>query len=200
MGNNKMKRICVFCGSNTGAQVAYTNIAQQLGKAIVSQGMGLVYGGGDVGLMGVIANAVLQEKGEVIGVIPHALAKKEVAHQGLTELRQVANMHERKAMMGELSDGFIAMPGGFGTFEELFEVVTWAQLGLHAKPIGLLNVEGFFDLLLKFLNHVHQEHFIQTKYRHLIIKSHSPEKLLRMLIQHYASETSLPKFIDWEDT
>ncbi len=194
-----MKRICVFCGSNEGAKVSYTYIAQQLGKAIVSQGLGLVYGGGDVGLMGVIADAVLQEKGEVIGVIPHALAKKEVAHLGLTELRQVATMHERKAMMGELSDGFIAMPGGFGTFEELFEVVTWAQLGLHAKPIGLLNVEGFFDLLLEFLNHVHRERFVQTKYRHLIIQSHSPEKLLQMLIQHHTTET-LPKFIDWNDT
>ncbi|MCP5005086.1 MAG: TIGR00730 family Rossman fold protein [Planctomycetes bacterium] len=194
-----MKRICVFCGSNSGAQVAYTNVAQQLGKAIVSQGMGLVYGGGNVGLMGVIANAVLQEKGEVIGVIPHALAKKEVAHQGLTELRQVSSMHKRKAVMGELSDGFIAMPGGFGTFEELFEVVTWAQLGLHTKPIGLLNVEGFFDLLLEFLNNVHRENFVQTKYRHLIIESNSPEKLLHMLIQHSTSE-KLPRFIDWEDT
>lgn len=194
-----MKRICVFCGSNRGAQIAYANIAQQLGKAIVSEGLGLVYGGGDVGLMGVIANTVLQEKGEVIGVIPHSLAKKEVAHSGLTELRLVASMHERKALMGELSDGFIAMPGGFGTLEELFEVVTWAQLGLHSKPIGLLNVEGFFDLLLRFLNHAYQEHFVQAKYRHVIINSHSPEKLLHMLIQHHTSET-LPKFIDWEGT
>ncbi|MDR4504971.1 MAG: TIGR00730 family Rossman fold protein [Candidatus Scalindua sp.] len=198
MGTNTMKRICVFCGSNRGARIAYTDVAQQLGKAIVSKGLGLVYGGGDVGLMGIIADAVLQKKGEVIGVIPHSLAKKEVAHSGLTELRLVASMHERKAMMEELSDGFIAMPGGFGTLEELFEVVTWAQLGLHSKPIGLLNVEGFFDLLLEFLNHVHKERFVQAKYRHLILKSHSPEKLLDMLIQHHTSET-LPKFIDWKD-
>ena len=196
--NNSIKRICVFCGSNTGEKVAYTDAAQQLGKAIVSRGMGLVYGGGDVGLMGVIANAVLKEKGDVIGVIPHFLSTKEVAHHGLTELRLVETMHERKAVMAELSDAFIAMPGGFGTLDELFEVVTWAQLGLHTKPIGLLNIEGFFDLLLEFLKHVLRERFVKTKYRHLIMKCNTPEKLLSMLIQHQPSKT-LSDFIDWKD-
>ncbi len=143
--DNTIKRICVFCGSSPGTRPVYTEFAQQLGKAIVSQDMELVYGGGSIGLMGIIADAVLKEKGKVIGVIPHALSSKEFAHTGLTDLRLVSSMHERKAMMVELSDAFIAMPGGFGTFDEFFEILTWAQLGLHAKPIGLLNVEGYFD-------------------------------------------------------
>ena len=143
--NNSIKRICVFCGSNHGARSAYTGAAQQLGKALVSHEIGLVYGGGSIGLMTVVADAVLEEKGEVIGVIPHALSSKEFAHDGLTELRLVSSMHERKAMMAELSGAFIAMPGGFGTLDEFFEIVTWAQLGLHTKPIGLLNVGGYFE-------------------------------------------------------
>jgi uncharacterized protein (TIGR00730 family) len=199
MADNPIKRICVFCGSNTGARSAYTDVAQQLGKAIVSHGMELVYGGGSIGLMGVIADAVLKEKGNVIGVIPHALSSKEFAHPGLTELRMVSSMHERKAMMAELSDAFVAMPGGFGTFDEFFEILTWAQLGLHAKPIGLLNVEGYFDLLLAFINHALQERFIQTKHRRMIITSHDPEELLSELIRrktHY----KIPQLIDWKAT
>ncbi len=197
--NDPIKRICVFCGSNTGARSVYTNAAQQLGKVIVSQGMGLVYGGGSIGLMGVIADAVLREKGNVIGVIPHALSAKEFAHPGLTELRMVSSMHERKAMMAKLSDAFIAMPGGFGTFDELFEILTWAQLGLHTKPIGLLNVEGYFDLLLMFINHVLEERFIQAKHRQMIITSHDPEELLSEIIRRRPLYKA-PKFIDWKET
>lgn len=197
--NTSIKRICVFCGSKRGARPVYTATAQQLGKAMASRGIGLVYGGGSIGLMGVIADAVLREKGNVIGIIPHALALKEFAHSGLTELHRVSSMHERKAMMAELSDAFIAMPGGFGTFDELFEILTWAQLGLHAKPIGLLNVDGYFDLLLDFIHQVLQERFIQEKHRRLIITSHDPEVLLADLVR-YTPPAKIPRLIDWNET
>ena len=197
--NNFIKRICVFCGSNHGARSAYTDAAQQLGKALVSQGMGLVYGGGSIGMMTVVADAVLKEKGEVIGVIPHALSSKEFAHNGLTELHLVSSMHERKAMMAELSDAFIAMPGGFGTLDEFFEIITWAQLGLHTKPIGLLNVGGYFDLLLKFVDYMLRERFISAEHRQLIITSHNPEELLSALIR-YKPMQPIPKVIDWKET
>jgi cytokinin riboside 5'-monophosphate phosphoribohydrolase len=180
--NNSIKRICVFCGSSPGARQVYTDMAQKLGKTIVSHGMGLVYGGGSIGLMGVIADTVLKEHGEVIGVIPRSLSARELAHPYLTDLRFVSSMHERKAIMAELSDAFIAMPGGFGTFDEFFEIVTWAQLDLHAKPIGLLNVERYFDLLLTFFNHVLEERFIQSRHRQLITTSDDPEELLRELM------------------
>src|SRR3989338_8381775 len=194
-----MRNICVFCGSSLGANAVYTEAAKQLGKTVVSHGMGLVYGGGSIGLMGVIADAVLKEKGEVIGVIPHALSSKEFAHPGLTELRMVSSMHERKAMMAELSDAFIAMPGGFGTFDEFFEILTWAQLGLHSKPIGLLNVGGYFDLLLKFVDYMQQERFISAEHRQLIVTSHDPEELLSALIR-YKPMQPIPKVIDWKET
>jgi len=197
--NNSIKRICVFCGSNHGARSAYTDAAQQLGKVLVSQGVGLVYGGGSIGLMTVVADAVLEEEGEVIGVIPHVLSSKEFAHYGLTELRLVSSMHERKATMAELSDAFIAMPGGFGTLDEFFEIVTWAQLGLHTKPIGLLNVGGYFDLLLKFVDYMQQERFISAEHRQLIVTSHDPEELLSALIR-YKPMQPIPKVIDWKET
>lgn len=197
--NNSIKRICVFCGSSLGARSNYTEVAQQLGKAIVSRGMELVYGGGSIGLMGVIANAVLKENGKVFGVIPKALSSREFAHPGLTELHFVTSMHERKAMMAELADAFIAMPGGFGTFEEFFEILTWAQLGLHTKPIGLLNVEGYFDLLLTFINHVLQERFIQKKHYRMIITSDNPEKLLSDLMC-YKPSPQIPQWIDLRET
>lgn len=197
--NDSIKRICVFCGSRTGNRPVYADVAQQLGKAIVSHGIGLVYGGGSIGLMGDIADAVLREKGNVLGVIPHALASKEFAHTGLTELRMVSSMHERKAMMVELSDAFIAMPGGFGTFDEFFEILTWAQLGLHAKPIGLLNVEGYFDLLLAFINHVLEERFIQTKHHGLITTSRYPDELISELIRCKPIR-DIPQLIDWKET
>lgn len=196
---HSIKRICVFCGSKHGARPVYTATARQLGKSLVSQGIGLVYGGGSIGLMGDIADAVLQEKGNVVGVIPRALASKEFAHAGLTELRMVSSMHERKAMMAELSDAFIAMPGGFGTFDELFEILTWAQLDIHTKPIGVLNVEGYFDLLLAFIHHVLQERFIQAKHRRLIITSNDPEQLVAELIRCTPS-SKVPQLIDWKET
>lgn len=183
MENTKpTNRVCVFCGSSAGARPIYTKTAQQLGKAIASQNMGLVYGGGSIGLMGIIADAVLKERGEVIGVIPYALSSNEIAHQDLTELRYVPGMHERKAMMADLSDAFIAMPGGFGTLDEFFEILTWSQLGFHSKPIGLLNVDGYFDLLLAFIDHILQERFIQAKHHQLMVISSEPEMLLSELI------------------
>src|SRR3990167_3029617 len=197
--NNSIKRVCVFCGSSPGAQSAYTDAARQLGRALVSHEMELVYGGGSIGLMTVIADTVLKEKGDVIGVIPHALSSKEFAHYGLTELRLVSSMHERKAVMAELSDAFIAMPGGFGTLDEFFEIVTWAQLGLHAKPIGLLNVGGYFDWLLKFIDYMLRERFISAEHRQLIITSHDPEELLLALIRYKPSQ-QIPKVIDWKET
>ena len=197
--NNSIKRVCVFCGSSPGAQSAYTDAARQLGRALVSHERELVYGGGSIGLMTVIADTVLKEKGDVIGVIPHALSSKEFAHYGLTELRLVSSMHERKAVMAELSDAFIAMPGGFGTLDEFFEIVTWAQLGLHTKPIGLLNVGGYFDLLLKFVDYMLRERFISAEHRQLIVTSHDPEELLSALIRYKPSQ-QIPKVIDWKET
>ena len=154
-----MKSICVFCGSSTGSNSKYVAAARQLGELIAQKKMSLVYGGGNVGLMGEIANSVLENRGEVIGVIPQFLVEKELVHDKLTELRIVESMHERKAMMAELADGFVAMPGGFGTLEETVEVLTWAQLGLHRKPVGLLNVEKYFNFLIISLDLVSRKEF-----------------------------------------
>ncbi|HEX7983819.1 MAG TPA: TIGR00730 family Rossman fold protein, partial [Duganella sp.] len=153
------KTICVYCGANAGVTPAYAEAARALGRALVDQNLALVYGGGKVGLMGVIADAVLAAGGEVTGVIPTALVEREVGHMGLTRQFIVKDMHERKAMMASLSDGFIAMPGGMGTLEELFEMLTWSQLGIHAKPIGLLNVDGFYDGLIDFIAHASGQGF-----------------------------------------
>ena len=163
-----MPRICVFTGSSEGRKPSYRLAAEHLGRTLVERGFGLVYGGARVGLMGAVADAVLAAGGEVIGVIPEALVAREVAHTGLTELRVVASMHERKALMAELSDGFIAMPGGWGTLKELFEVLTWAQLGLHRKPCGLLNVDGYFDPLLAFVRHAEDEGFVRPEFERLL--------------------------------
>jgi uncharacterized protein (TIGR00730 family) len=173
-----MRRICVFSGSSSGRREAYGEAAVALGRTLVGRGYGLVYGGARVGLMGAIADAVLAAGGEAIGVIPRALVTREVAHAGLTDLRVVASMHERKAMMSELSDGFVALPGGWGTLEELFEVMTWGQLGLHAKPCGLLNVDGYFDPLLAFLERAVDEQFVRAEYAPLLAVSASPSGLL----------------------
>ncbi len=173
-----MPRICVFTGSSEGRRPSDRAGAAELGAALVVRGFGLVYGGARVGLMGAVADAVLEAGGHVIGVIPQALAEREVAHTGLPDLRVVASMHERKALMAELSDGFIAMPGGWGTFEELFEVLTWGQLGLHRKPVGLLNVDGYFDPLLAFLRHAVAEQFVRTEFDHLLSVGNSPIDLL----------------------
>jgi uncharacterized protein (TIGR00730 family) len=173
-----MKRICVFAGSSRGAREDYAQAAERLAFELVTRGYGVVFGGGRVGMMGVLADATLAAGGEVIGVIPKALLEKEVAHGGLTELRVVASMHERKAMMAELSEGFIALPGGLGTLEEFFEVLTWAQLGLHPKPCGLLNVSGYYDRLLEFLDVTVDERFVKSQHRALVITSTSPTDLL----------------------
>jgi uncharacterized protein (TIGR00730 family) len=171
-------RICVFCGSNSGINPAYRDAALHLGRLLAERAIELVYGGGNVGLMGVLADAVLQANGRVIGVIPESLMAKEVGHVGLTELRIVQSMHERKALMADLSDGFIAMPGGFGTFEEFCEVVTWSQLAIHAKPCGLLNVNGYYDPLLELFDHAVREGFLRQENRRLVLEDRDPDRLL----------------------
>ena len=171
-------RICVFAGSNAGKRSEYAAAARQVGRELVARGYGLVYGGGKVGLMTVIADTVLELNGNVTGVIPDSLVSKEVAHLGLSELRVVTSMHERKALMAELSDAFIALPGGIGTMEEIFEVLSWAQLGLHEKPCGLLNVAGYYDPLIQFLDHAVGEDFIKPKHRALLIVENEPARML----------------------
>ncbi len=173
-----MKKICVFCGSSPGAIPEYATAARQLGKALADNDIALVYGGGNVGMMGQIANSVLENGGNVTGVIPQAIAEMEVAHTDLADLRVVDSMHARKALMAELSDGFIALPGGLGTIEEFVEVLTWAQLGFHEKPCGLLNSHGYYDSFLKFLDHVADQQFIQPAHRDLILVDENPEALL----------------------
>jgi uncharacterized protein (TIGR00730 family) len=173
-----MKRLCVFCGSNVGARPAYIEAAKELGTMLAKNKIGLVFGGGHIGLMGKVADAALAQGGEVIGVIPEALVARELAHNGVSELRVVSSMHERKALMAELSDGFIALPGGFGTFEEFCEILTWAQLGLHAKPCGLLNVERYFDLLLRLFDHAVAERFLPPPHRAWVMDETDPSRLL----------------------
>ncbi|MGA9565493.1 MAG: TIGR00730 family Rossman fold protein [Candidatus Korobacteraceae bacterium] len=180
------RRICVFCGSNLGISRVYKDAAVTLGRLLAVRGIELVYGGGNIGLMGVLADAVLVSGGRVIGVIPESLMAKEVGHAGLTELRIVKSMHERKALMADLSDGFIAMPGGFGTFEEFCEIVTWSQLGIHSKPCGLLNVEGYYDPLLRLFDHAVREGFLREENRRLVLEDHDPEQLLGKMAQFHA--------------
>jgi hypothetical protein len=179
-----MTRVCVFAGSSAGAQPEYRQAAEALGRAVGERGIGVVYGGACVGLMGVMAAAALEAGSDVIGVIPSALVAKEIAHRALTELRVVASMHERKALMADLSDAFIALPGGWGTLEEFFEVLTWGQLGLHHKPCGLLNVHGYFDGLLSFLDHTVEQGFVKREYRSMIAVAESPGALLDMLASY----------------
>lgn len=176
--NHPERKICVFTGSRHGASTAYADAAEQLARDLVERSFGLVYGGGNVGLMNIIADAVLDLGGHVTGVIPNALVSKEVAHRGLSELRLVNSMHERKALMAELSDGFIALPGGIGTMEEFFEVLSWTQLGIHNKPCGLLNVSGYYDPLIEFLDHAVLQDFVKPKHRALLIVEHDPIILL----------------------
>ena len=176
--SNLNGRICVFTGSRHGSRTDFSEAAKQLGRELVARGYGLVYGGGNVGLMTVIADTVLELNGHVTGVIPNSLVGREVAHLGLSDLRVVHSMHERKALMAELSDGFIAMPGGIGTMEEFFEVLSWAQLGVHEKPCGLLNVSGYYDPLMRFLDHAVAEDFIKPKHRALLIAENEPATLL----------------------
>ena len=176
-----LRRVCVFCGSKHGARPEYAEAAGAMAAALVQSGIDLVYGGGRVGLMGVVADAVLAAGGEVIGVIPDHMSDREIAHFGLTELRIVGSMHERKALMYELSDGFVALPGGLGTLEELFEITTWSQLGLHAKPTGLLDVSGFYAPLVEFLDRLVTEGFVSERHRRLLRVAAEPEALLDRL-------------------
>ncbi|WNZ23815.1 TIGR00730 family Rossman fold protein [Leptolyngbya sp. NK1-12] len=173
-----MNYICVFCGSSFGIRPAYRHAAQAMGTALVERGIGLVYGGGQVGLMGLVADTVMATGGEVIGVIPKFLAEKEIAHSGLTQLHLVDSMHERKALMADLADGFIALPGGYGTLEEFCEVLTWTQLGLHQKPHGLLNVEGYYDHLIRLFDHALSEEFVRPQHRSIVLTAATPEQLL----------------------
>jgi uncharacterized protein (TIGR00730 family) len=176
-----LRRICVFCGSSAGARPAYRQAAQTIGRLLCRRGIELVYGGGHVGLMGIVADACLGEGGRVIGVIPQALADKEVAHSGLTELRIVKSMHERKSVMAELSDAFLALPGGYGTWEELFEVLTWSQLGIQRKACALLNVEGYYDPLLAMADKALADGFLRGVHRDLLLADIDPERLLDRL-------------------
>lgn len=176
-----MKTICVFCGSSPGALPAYREAAETLGKLLASRGIGLVYGGGSVGLMGIIADAVLHSGGSVTGVIPRDMAEKGVAHNALTELQYVADMHERKTRMFSLSDAFITLPGGLGTLEEIFEVVTWAQLGYHTRPCGFLNITGYYDHLVAFLDHAAGQGFIGRAHREMILVDTAPQTLLERI-------------------
>lgn len=185
-----MRRICVFCGSSMGTRPVYAEFARGLGALLAARGIGLVYGGSKVGLMGVIADAALAAGGEVIGVMPELLVRKEIGHSGLTELHLVKSMHERKAMMVDLADGFIALPGGFGTLDEFCEVLTWAQLGLHGKPCGILNTDGYFDGLLRMFDHAVEEQFLRPAHRMMVLADEDPEVLLDRLMQHRAGPQS----------
>jgi uncharacterized protein (TIGR00730 family) len=179
-----LKNICVFCGSSSGGHSVYAEAAKAVGWLLCRRGIELVYGGGNVGLMGVLADACLAEGGRVIGVIPQALVDKEVAHSGLTELRVVSSMHERKAIMADLSDAFMALPGGYGTWEELFEMLTWSQLGIHRKPCGLLNINGYYDPLLELADKAVSEGFLRELNRDLLLSDDDPERLLDRLSTH----------------
>jgi hypothetical protein len=193
-----MKNICVYCGSSPGRIEAYADGARALAKALVARDLGLVYGGASVGIMGLVADSVLQLGGRVVGVIPEALKRKEIEHRGLTELHVTQSMHERKTLMAELSDGFIALPGGIGTLEEIFEVWTWAQLGFHAKPCGLLNVAGYYDQLTTFLDHTVAEQFVKPAHRTTLIVDSSPEILLDRFASYVAP--SVHKWVEKAET
>ena len=179
-----MKSICVFCGSGVGKRAIYIEAARELGRHIAAKGLALVYGGGNIGLMREIADAVLEEGGEVTGVMPGLIAEKEIIHEGLTRTHIVDTMHERKALMAEISDAFIAMPGGFGTIDEMFEIMTWNQLEIINKPAGLLNVDGYFDHLLSFINHSVNEHFVRQEHRNNLVVETDGGILLERLMNH----------------
>jgi uncharacterized protein (TIGR00730 family) len=181
-----MNRLCIFCGSSPGRDPAYLAAAAELGTFLAKRGIGIVYGGAAIGLMGTVADAARAAGGEVIGVIPRALVELEVAHVGLADLRIVGSMHERKALMAELSDGFIALPGGIGTLEELFEIWTWGQLGSHRKPCALLNVAGFYDRLLAFLDFIVDEAFLRPVHRSMLLVGETPASLLEKLQSYRA--------------
>lgn len=189
-----MNTICVYCGSSVGARDEYARAAAEVGRLLAERGQRIVYGAGNIGLMGVLADAALQAGGEVIGVIPHALVARELAHNGVSELRIVDSMHERKALMADLSDGFLALPGGFGTFEELCEMLTWLQLGIHQKPCGLLNTLGYYDHLIAMFDRAVGDRFLRPQHRALLIVDDEPASLLDRL-----QTTSPPDVHKWLD-
>ena len=193
-----MKSVCVFCGSRSGVDPAYEKTARTLGRTLAESGIELVYGGGHVGLMGVVANAALSAGGDVTGVMPKALVNREIAHTNLTRLHVVGSMHERKAMMSELSEGFVALPGGTGTLEEFFEVLTWAQLGEHAKPCGLINVAGYYDPLLAVFDHMVDRGFLSEAHRALVLLESEPRALLDRFERYSPPKTA--KWIDLSET
>lgn len=183
-----MRRICVYCGSNTGTRPEYAEAARNLAEVLVRHDLELVYGGAAKGIMGVIADAVLEYGGSAHGVIPKLLEQKEIAHSGLTQLHIVTSMHERKSMMADLSDGFIALPGGFGTLEEIIEILTWGQLQFHDKPCGVLNVSGYFDHLLAYLDHAEQEGFLRPENRQMLLQDTDPAGLIRQFERYAAPQ------------
>jgi len=190
---NELKSLCVYCGSSGGAREDYAEAARALARAMVGRGIRLVYGGASVGIMGAVADEVLRLGGEAVGVIPQALMRKELAHAGLTELHVTPSMHARKTLMAELADGFVALPGGIGTFEELFEVWTWGQLGFHRKPCGLLNVAGYYDGLITFLDHASGEQFIRGTHRAMLVVETDPAALLERFAGY--EPPPLPKWV-----
>ncbi len=189
-----MRRVCVFCGASSGQRPAYAEAARGFGSAVAARGLGLVYGGGRVGLMGAVADGALASGGEVVGVIPQALVERELAHGGLTELHVVGSLHERKALMADLADAFVALPGGFGTLDELMEQLTWSQLGLHAKPVGLLDVEGFWRPLIALARHATDEGFVRESDLGAIAVGDEPEALLDRLERLEREERPRPKW------
>lgn len=182
----RFRHLCVFCGSSPGHDPVYTSMARDVGRLLARQGIGVVYGGGRTGMMGAVAEAALAAGGTVLGIIPEALLRREIAHEGLTELRIVHSMHERKQMMADESDGFLALPGGFGTFEEFCEILTWAQLGIHAKPSGLLNVAGYYDPLIALFDRAVAEGFLRKRHRALVVADTDPERLLAAMARFEA--------------
>jgi uncharacterized protein (TIGR00730 family) len=193
-----MKRICVFCASSRGANPRFAEAARELGRALVERGIGLVYGGGNVGLMGIVADAVIERGGEAIGVIPQALVDRELAHRGLSALHVVRSMHERKRMMHDLSDGFVTLPGGIGTLEELMETLTWAALGLHQKPCGLVDVDGYYDPLLALLARAVEDRLLRVEHRAMLLAERTPSALLDRFLGWRAP--TVEKWIDRDQT
>jgi len=194
-----VRRLCVFCGSSPGARPAYGDAAEQLARLLAADGIGVVYGGGGVGLMGRLADAMLDAGGEIIGVIPRALVEREIGHPRVSDLRVVGSMHERKALMAELADAFVALPGGLGTLEELFEVYTWAQLGLHRKACGLLDVDGYYGGVASFLDHAVAERFVREQHRRMLIVETEPHTMLERL-RAFEPASAQARWIDRGET
>ena len=195
----RVERICVFCGASPGARPEYAEATRELARLVIAEGIGVVYGGGGVGLMGALADEVIASGGELTGVIPRALVDREIAHRDVMDMRVVGSMHERKALMAELSDAFVALPGGIGTLEELFEVYTWAQLGLHGKPCALLNVAGYYDGVADFLAHAVSERFLRKETRDLLLVDTDPAALIDRL-RSFEPPAVVPKWIDRDET